>query len=224
MLRVHRQFIVLRYTASHADSGKRRRAEMLYGVARKSANLIKMSLVTSAAMLAICLLALSWDKPAGATLPGENGKIVFSDTQNFRELRKAEVQLRRMPLPRTWVNRPPWRCARVRCVACFGVLVARDTCKGRQVRRSSPRAPHSCGRDLPGRVRGSSTSGWLCRDSLGNLQQEGAGKLTQSNRLRRSPMRGDTDHQGNLAPAAIAIRAYKTERRLYHERPAWLPK
>src|SRR5829696_4317872 len=83
MLRVHRQFIVLRYTASHADSGKRRRAEMLYGVARKSANLIKMSLVTSAAMLAICLLALSWDKPAGATLPGENGKIVFSDTQNF---------------------------------------------------------------------------------------------------------------------------------------------
>jgi hypothetical protein len=38
-------------------SGKRRRAEMLYRVARKSADLLRMSLVTAAAMLALCLLA-----------------------------------------------------------------------------------------------------------------------------------------------------------------------
>jgi len=59
MLRVHRRFIVLRYTASHKASGKRRRTETLYGVARKRADLLKLSLVTSAAMLAICLLALA---------------------------------------------------------------------------------------------------------------------------------------------------------------------
>ena len=41
---------------SHADTG--RRAEMLYRVARKRADLLKISLVMAAAMLAICLLAL----------------------------------------------------------------------------------------------------------------------------------------------------------------------
>jgi Tol biopolymer transport system component len=80
MLRVHRQFIVLRYTASHADSGKRRRAETLYRVALESANLIKVGLVTTAAMLAVCLLALvetTNTAQAEDSLP-ENGKIAFS--------------------------------------------------------------------------------------------------------------------------------------------------
>jgi Tol biopolymer transport system component len=79
MLRVHRQFIVLRYTASHTASGKRRRAETLYRVARKSADLLKMSLVTVAAMLAICLLALvetTNTAEAKDSLP-QNGKIAF---------------------------------------------------------------------------------------------------------------------------------------------------
>src|SRR5688500_129781 len=78
MLRVHRQFIMLRYTASHADSGKRRRAETLYRVARKSADLLRMSLVTTAAMLAICLLALveTTNTAEADSLP-ENGKIAF---------------------------------------------------------------------------------------------------------------------------------------------------
>src|SRR5215216_505752 len=79
MLRVHRRFIVLRYTLSQAASGKRRRTEMLYRVARKSANLLKVSLVTSAAMLAICLLALvetTNTAEAEDSLP-ENGKIAF---------------------------------------------------------------------------------------------------------------------------------------------------
>src|SRR5919112_3899842 len=78
MLRVHRQFIEFRYTASHTASGKRRRAETLYGVARKRADLLKMSLVTSATMLAICLLALveTTDR-AEAAFPGKNGKIAF---------------------------------------------------------------------------------------------------------------------------------------------------
>ena len=80
MLRVHRQFIVLRYTEGHTASGKRRRAETLYGVARKRADLLRMSLVTSAAMLlAICLLALIETKntaQAEDSLP-ENGKIAF---------------------------------------------------------------------------------------------------------------------------------------------------
>ena len=56
---------------------------MLYRVAFKSANLLKVSLVMTAAMLAMCLLTLSWDKPAGATLPGENGRIAFSEVQQF---------------------------------------------------------------------------------------------------------------------------------------------
>src|SRR5688500_12500597 len=79
MLRVHRRFIEFRYTASHTASGKRRRAETLYGVARKRADLLKMSLVTSAAMLAICLLALvetTNTAEAKDSLP-ENGKIAF---------------------------------------------------------------------------------------------------------------------------------------------------
>src|SRR5918995_3915691 len=80
MLRVHRRFIEFRYTARHTASGKRRRAETLYGVARKRADLLKMSLVTSAAMLlAICLLALvetTNTAEAKDSLP-ENGKIAF---------------------------------------------------------------------------------------------------------------------------------------------------
>jgi Tol biopolymer transport system component len=56
---------------------------VLYRVGFRSANLLKMSLVTIATMLAICLLALSWAKPAGATLPGENGRIAYSDVQQF---------------------------------------------------------------------------------------------------------------------------------------------
>jgi Tol biopolymer transport system component len=79
MLRVHRQFIVLRYTASHTAAGKRRRVETLYGVARMRADLLRISLVTSAAMLAICLLALVETTnmaEAKDSLP-ENGKIAF---------------------------------------------------------------------------------------------------------------------------------------------------
>src|SRR5215203_6638021 len=77
MLRVHRRFIALRYTASHADSGKR--TEMSYRVARKSADLLRMSLVTTAATLAICLLALveTTDRAEANPLP-QNGKIVFA--------------------------------------------------------------------------------------------------------------------------------------------------
>src|SRR5215217_5034830 len=52
---------------------------------------------------------------------------------DFRERRKAEVGLRRKPLPRTPVNKPAWRSARVRCVACFKALVAQDTCKRRSL-------------------------------------------------------------------------------------------
>ena len=80
MLRVHRRFIEFRYTARHTASGKRRRAETLYGVARKRADLLKMSLVTSAAMLlAICLLALGQKintAEAKDSLP-DNGKLAF---------------------------------------------------------------------------------------------------------------------------------------------------
>ena len=62
---------------SYADSGKR--VQMLYRVAFKSANLIKISLVTAAAMLAICLLALvRTTNEAEATALPENGKIVFA--------------------------------------------------------------------------------------------------------------------------------------------------
>jgi TolB protein len=80
MLRVHRRFIEFRYTASHTASGKRRRAETLYEVARKRADLLKMSLVTAAAMLlAVCVLALvETTKMAGATSLPQNGKIVFA--------------------------------------------------------------------------------------------------------------------------------------------------
>jgi len=77
MLRVHRQFIVLRYTASHAVS--RKRAETLYRVALESANLIKVGLVTTAAMLAVWVLALvgtTYTAEAKDSLP-ENGKIAF---------------------------------------------------------------------------------------------------------------------------------------------------
>jgi len=50
----------------------------LYRVARKSAELLRMSLVTAAAMLAICLLALvETTNAAEATSLPENGKIAF---------------------------------------------------------------------------------------------------------------------------------------------------
>ncbi len=58
MLHAHRRFIALRYTVGHTDSGKRRRAEIVYRVARKSAHILRMSLVITPATLAICLLAL----------------------------------------------------------------------------------------------------------------------------------------------------------------------
>jgi TolB protein len=77
MLRVHRRFIVLRYTASQANSG--RREEMLSRVALESANLLKVSLMAAAAMLAIWLLALvetTNTAQAEDRLP-ENGKIAF---------------------------------------------------------------------------------------------------------------------------------------------------
>jgi TolB protein len=79
MLRVHRRFIESRYTVGHTASGKRRRAEMLYRVVFGGANLIKMSLVITAAMLAICLLALveTTDVAEATSLP-QNGKIAFT--------------------------------------------------------------------------------------------------------------------------------------------------
>jgi hypothetical protein len=62
---------------SHADTGKR--AEMLYRVAFEGTNLIKMSLVLAAAMLALCLLAFAetTNTAEAESLP-ENGKIVFA--------------------------------------------------------------------------------------------------------------------------------------------------
>jgi dipeptidyl aminopeptidase/acylaminoacyl peptidase len=75
---------VLRYTVSHTASGKRRRAETLYRVARKSADLLRILLVTATAMLAICLLAL-----VGTTNTADaedslrhNGKIAFSSNRH----------------------------------------------------------------------------------------------------------------------------------------------
>jgi tricorn protease-like protein len=48
-------------------------------VAFRSTNFLKVSMVTTAAILAACLLALvGTTKPAGATFPGVNGKIAFS--------------------------------------------------------------------------------------------------------------------------------------------------
>jgi len=97
MLRVHRQFIVLRYSASHADSGKGRRDETLYRVARKSADLLRMSLVTTAAMLAICLLALAetTNTAEAASLP-ENGKIAFTSNVNISTAEADGSNLRRL--------------------------------------------------------------------------------------------------------------------------------
>src|SRR5829696_9861353 len=97
MLRVHRQFIVLRYSASQADSGKGRRDETLYRVARKSADLLRMSLVTTAAMLAICLLALveTTNTAEAASLP-ENGKIAFTSNVNISTAEADGSNLRRL--------------------------------------------------------------------------------------------------------------------------------
>jgi dipeptidyl aminopeptidase/acylaminoacyl peptidase len=56
-----------------------KREEMLYEVAFKSVNLLKVSLVMSAAMLAICVLALvETTNTAEATSLPHNGKIAFS--------------------------------------------------------------------------------------------------------------------------------------------------
>src|ERR671921_2389880 len=92
MLRVHRRFIEFRYTASHTASGKRRRAETLYGVARKRADLPRMSLVTSAAMLAICLLALveTTNKAEAKDSLPQNGKIAFHRVQNNEKIYTVE--------------------------------------------------------------------------------------------------------------------------------------
>src|SRR5215204_3263005 len=78
MLRVHRRFIVPRYTAGQANSG--RREEMLSRVALESANLLKVSLMAAAAMWAIWLLALvetTNTAQAEDRLP-ENGKISYA--------------------------------------------------------------------------------------------------------------------------------------------------
>jgi hypothetical protein len=134
-----------------------------------------------------------------------------------RNMQDLGYDLPRTPLLGTWVNKPAWRSAGVRCVACFEMIVATDTCEG-QVLRVSSSTLHGCGEGLPDRVCRSSSSGWLCRDELGNLQQ-GEGTFTRSNSVHNSvqrgrPMRGDEDHQ-------------EPERRapgdLYHQRPTWLP-
>jgi Tol biopolymer transport system component len=86
MLRVHRQFIVLRYTAKPRRF--REEAEMLYRVAFEGANLIRMSLVMAAALLANCLLALAETTntaEAKDSLP-ENGKIAFKSYQISGEI------------------------------------------------------------------------------------------------------------------------------------------
>src|SRR5829696_2931563 len=86
----------------------------------------------------------------------------------------------------------------------IGMLVARDTCKGRRVRRGSPKTPRSCGGNFPDRLRRSSSGRWLCGDELGNLQegartyrshQKGANTFTRSYGLRRSAMRGTRPFQ-----------------------------
>jgi Tol biopolymer transport system component len=52
---------------------------VLYKVGFRSANLLKMSLVTTTAMLAMCLLALAeTTNTAEAAFPDENGKIAFT--------------------------------------------------------------------------------------------------------------------------------------------------
>ena len=56
-----------------------RMGEMSYRVALRSANLLKVSLVTTATMLTICLLALAetTNTAEASSLP-QNGKIVFA--------------------------------------------------------------------------------------------------------------------------------------------------
>ena len=57
----------------------------MYGVARKSADLLRMSLVTSAAMLAICLLALveTTNKAEAKDSLPQNGKIAFWNLTDY---------------------------------------------------------------------------------------------------------------------------------------------
>ena len=61
-------------------------------VAFRSTNFLKVSLVTTAAILAACLLALvGTTKPAGATFPGVNGKIAFSRDRGRQGDGDAEI-------------------------------------------------------------------------------------------------------------------------------------
>src|SRR5829696_8095296 len=108
MLRVHRQFIVLRYTASQANSGKR--AETLYRVARKRADLLRMSLVTTAAMLlAICLLALvETTNTAEAIALPKNGKIAFTYYDEIYTVEPDGSNPRQLIKDAYLVDRPVW--------------------------------------------------------------------------------------------------------------------
>src|SRR5918994_3921648 len=108
MLRVHRRFIEFRYTARHTASGKRRRAETLYGVARKRADLLRMSLVTSAAMLAICLLTLVATNPAEATSLPHNGKIAFTRNGAIYTVESDGSNLSQLTNGTPQVDRPVW--------------------------------------------------------------------------------------------------------------------
>src|SRR5829696_1987362 len=68
-----------------------KREETLYGVAFKGANLLKMSLLTAAAMLVICLLALvETTHSAGANSLPQNGKIAF---QSFSSANASNVEI-----------------------------------------------------------------------------------------------------------------------------------
>jgi len=92
-----------------AASGKRRRTEMLYRVARKSANLLKVSLVTTAAMLAICLLALvETTNTAEATSLPENGKIAFTNYDEIYTVEPDGSNPRPLIKDAELVDRPVW--------------------------------------------------------------------------------------------------------------------
>jgi len=73
MLRVHRRFIAVHYNVT--PRGFSEEAAMLYREALESANLMKISLVSAAAVLATCLLALA--NTAQAASFAQNGKIAF---------------------------------------------------------------------------------------------------------------------------------------------------
>src|SRR5215208_5043543 len=56
------------------------------------------------------------------------GAMPLSPTPIGTDIQDPANGLPRTPLPRTRVNRLVYRCARVRCVACFEAIVARDAC------------------------------------------------------------------------------------------------